>query len=269
MPLPHLHAWCYSNRFSTWWKLHWSTNMPVGGYLGISAEPVGGWPLWVHPEGLWGNNISLKGHTMIVAYLKGMRLLNPSCKCSVPQWDLDIWLDSLCIFPYEPLGETGINWLSMKTVFLVTRASPTRVSNLHTLSVSLECLQWGHCTHEWRYGRTLHSSRKSRVQTMSTGPFWFLLWTLLTLNTAFCSVRALRQPVAATRGWQATDQLFVCFSDRCKGAAFSLSKDRLVHWITDTITSAPLLVMTHLGLMDICIAVTWTSSWIFSRFGSD
>jgi hypothetical protein len=83
-----------------------------------------------------------------------------------------------------------------------------------------------------------------------------------------------------------TDQLFVCYGERVMGA--ELSKQRLSHWIVDTITTAyrlagrPVLgsVVPHstrgvaaswallrgVPLADICAAASWASSCTFARY---
>lgn len=227
-------------------------------------------------------------HHLIIAFLKGAKRLHPPRKCVIPQWDLNLVLTSVCSPPYEPLEGTDIKWLSMKTAFLIAIASAKRVGELHALSVSPQCLQWGpdlsHVT-LWPNPTFLPKVLGSDfVNKPLTLPSFSSSDTAL--NTSLCPVRALRQYVTATSAWRTTDQLFVRFSEKCRGAA--LSKDRLSHWITDTITYAysstgrevPLSVKCHstrsvstswaalrgVSLTDICSAASWTSPCTFSRF---
>ena len=51
-----------------------------------------------------------------------------------------------------------------------------------------------------------------------------------------CPVRALAAYVEQTQSMRTTDELFVCYGERAMGAG--LSKQRLPHWIVDTITTA-------------------------------
>ncbi len=63
-------------------------------------------------------------------------------------------------------------------------------------------------------------------------------------RSVLCPVRALWQYVEVTRGWRATDQLFVCHGDHRKGTA--VSKDRLSHWVTDTFMLMQAMNFQHL-----------------------
>lgn len=69
--------------------------------------------------------------------------MHPPCRVVIPQWNLNTELGSLCEFPFEPLSSADIKWLSLKTAFLLAITSAKHVSELHVLSVSRECLQWG------------------------------------------------------------------------------------------------------------------------------
>ena len=101
-----------------------------------------------------------------------------------------------------------------------------------------------------------------------------------------CPVRALAAYVERTRSVRTTDQLFVCYGERVLGAG--LSKQKLSHWIMDTITTAyslagmPVLgsVVAHSTrgvaaswallrggpLTDICAAAGWASYCNFNRY---
>ncbi len=83
-----------------------------------------------------------------------------------------------------------------------------------------------------------------------------------------------------------SDQLFVCYGGSTKGRA--VSKQRLSHWIVDTITEAyanqglecPLHIRGHstraiasswvwargMSIPDICLAAGWSSQNTFARF---
>ena len=57
-------------------------------------------------------------------------------------WDLPLVLRSLTTAPYEPLGQADLKFLTQKTVFLLSLCSTKRVSELHAVSVSTECMMW-------------------------------------------------------------------------------------------------------------------------------
>lgn len=51
-----------------------------------------------------------------------------------PHWDINVVLLSLKLAPYEPFLEDNLNYVTMKTLFLVAFATANRVSELHALS---------------------------------------------------------------------------------------------------------------------------------------
>ncbi len=99
-----------------------------------------------------------------------------------------------------------------------------------------------------------------------------------------CPVRALRIYVDRTRSFKSSEQLFVCHRGQQKGKA--VSKQRLAHWIVDTIALAyqsqgepcPLGVTRSVAsfyalahgasLADICRAAGWATPNTFARFYS-
>ena len=101
-----------------------------------------------------------------------------------------------------------------------------------------------------------------------------------------CPVRALRLYVQATQGFRRSEQLFVCYGGKNRGCA--LSKQRLSHWVVDTIKKAyevadiPLpsgvtchstrgistswAAMEGVSLTDVCAAACWSTPSTFARF---
>lgn len=51
-----------------------------------------------------------------------------------PIWRLNIVLNALTRAPFKPVGEIGLKWLRMKTIFLVAVTSARRISELGALS---------------------------------------------------------------------------------------------------------------------------------------
>lgn len=62
---------------------------------------------------------------------------------TVPSWDLRIVLEAVSESPFEPLPEVGLEFLTIKTVFLLAITSARRVSELHALAVHPPCLRLG------------------------------------------------------------------------------------------------------------------------------
>ena len=86
--------------------------------------------------------LSIGKHCMVLQFLKGAHRLRPGTCLSAPSWDLPLVLRSLTTAPYEPLGQADLTFLTQKTVFLLALCSTKRVSELHTLSVSTDCMRW-------------------------------------------------------------------------------------------------------------------------------
>ena len=76
---------------------------------------------------------SLGTRREIVQFLKGVHRLRPSVKCFVPKWDLELVLNVLTEYPFEPLESATLKFLTWKTVFLVAITSAARVSELQAL----------------------------------------------------------------------------------------------------------------------------------------
>ena len=79
---------------------------------------------------------------MVSQFLKGGNRLRPGRCLRAPSWHLPLVLRSLTTAPYEPLGQADLKFLTQKTVFLLSLCSTKRVSELHALSVSTECMRW-------------------------------------------------------------------------------------------------------------------------------
>ena len=86
---------------------------------------------------------SLGRDKLIVRFLKGERGLNPPRPPSVPIWDLSTVLEALKGAPFEPLRSADLKHLSLKTSLVLALASVKRVGDLHALSVSAACLEFG------------------------------------------------------------------------------------------------------------------------------
>ena len=67
--------------------------------------------------------------------IRVMVLKRPVSPSLTPKWDLACVLWSLTKSPYEPLDQASLQFLTWKTVFLLTMASAKRRSEIHALSV--------------------------------------------------------------------------------------------------------------------------------------
>nr|XP_061795427.1 uncharacterized protein LOC133586985 [Nerophis lumbriciformis] len=234
---------------------------------------------------------SVGNHGLVATFLKGALRLHPRRCPRAPVWDLQLVLDSLCRPPFEPMDAAGPQWAARKAAFLLAVASAKRVGELHALSVSPSCMFWhleGSGVTLWPnvafMPKVLAGSRCNRPLRLARyrpppgegGSRQELL----------CPVRALRLYVDSTASFRRSSQLFVCYGARGRGSA--LSKQRLSHWVVDTISYSyqmacrplPSGVRCHstrgvatswaalkgVPLEDICAAASWSAPGTFFRF---
>lgn len=231
--------------------------------------------------------VSLGAHKLVVAFMKGAQRLHPRPRTDCASWDLHTVLNGLCSPPFEPLEQAEIKWLSIKTAFLLAITSTKRVSELHALSVSAQCMRWGPEDSQVTLWPNPAFLPKVLSPQFANQPIVLAAFRPDDEpRSELCPVRALRQYVSQTAQWRKTDQLFIRFGECGKGAP--LSKQRLAHWVSEAITSAyrfadktaPASARCHstravatswaalrgISLVDICSAATWSSPCTFSRF---
>ena len=105
----------------------------------------------------------------------------------LPQWDLGIVLEALSKSPYEPLRETLLKHLTLKTVFLLAMASAGRHSELQVLIFDQKYIQFK----PKGAGVTLYFSpefmRKNQKPSQVNDPRYILA---IPTGTPNCPVRA-------------------------------------------------------------------------------
>ena len=232
---------------------------------------------------------SLGRDELITRFLRGARRMNPPRPPSVPIWDLSLVLESLKVHPFEPLDSVELKYLTLKTVFLLALASVKRVGDLHALSVSASCLEFGP-----NDSLAILKPKHGYVPKVLGTPFRAQVITLSALPSSgseegvnrLCPVRALRCYVTRSAAFRLSEQLFVSFGGRAKGRA--ASKQTLSRWIVDAIAAAyaskdlqcPLGIRAHstrgmasswawssgISIHDICMAAGWASPSTFVRF---
>ncbi len=86
------------------------------------------------------DEIPLRRHRMVSAFICGIRRLRPVRPIGVPSWDLSVVLEGLVAAPFEPL-ESAPEWiLTLKVTLLLALTSLKRVGDLQALSVSEMCM---------------------------------------------------------------------------------------------------------------------------------
>ncbi len=110
-------------------------------------------------------------------------------------------------FGFE-LTNAAVKWLSLKSAALLAIATSRRVSELHALSVSPQCLSWEpECKQV-----TLWPNPGLLPKVLS--PQYVKKPIIISAFTddhrsVLCPVTALQQYVEVTKAWRATDQLFI------------------------------------------------------------
>ena len=133
-------------------------------------------------------------------------------------------LEALKVFPFEPLDSVGLKYLTFKTVFLLALASVKRVGDLHALSVSASCLEFGP-----NDSLVILKPRHGFVPKVLGTPFRAQVISLSALppaasevdNNLLCPARALRLYITRSAAFRLSEQLFVSFGGRTKGLAAS------------------------------------------------
>ena len=236
---------------------------------------------------------SVGAHYWVKQFLRGARRLRPPRVRQAAAWDLPLVLQALSKAPFEPMAGSSLRLLSIKTAFLLAVTTAKRVSELHALSISPACLHWK----ADNSGVTLRPNVSFLPKVLPSGyvnqaieltAFHPPPFTSEEEERAHfvCPVRALRLYIQATQDFRRSEQLFICYGGKTKGCA--LSKQRLSHWVVDTIKKAyqvagkpvPSDIICHstrgvatswaamrgVSLADICAAASWTAPCTFSRF---
>ena len=177
--------------------------------------------------------------------------------------------------------------------FLLAIVSAKRVSELHALSVSEECIRWnsdGTGVALWPnpsfFPKRLSSAHYNQVIELAAYGPSHPPDEEASSAELLCPVRALRCYIQETAGFRQSDGLFVCYGGPRKGQA--LSRQRLSKWVVEVIEEAyksrglplPLKIRGHstrsvstswaalrgVPLGDICAAASWASACTFARF---
>ena len=232
-------------------------------------------------------------HRLVRRFMKGGQRLHPISKSVVPSWDLATVLDSLSRRPFEPLHEVSMKLLSLKTALLLAVVTAKRVSDLHALSCSAECMRFDDdglrvvVKANPAFVPKNHLTSLVPVELKAFFPPPFTSAEMERRHN-LCPVRALRVYVDRTAGSRTNNQLFVSWDPKAPGKP--VSKIRLSQWIVEAIQLAyssrglvpPVGGRAHstravaaswalcrgVSVQDVCAAASWASSSTFARFYS-
>ena len=209
----------------------------------------------------------------------------------VPSWDIFIVLDALRRPSFEPLSETSLKILTIKTCFLVMLASARRASDIHGLSGLLpDVSQESDGSMTLRFLPEFLAKNQRPGETLA--PIRLRPLTAILApddeDRALCPVRALRAYLRRSRPLRSPHhrRLFVSFNPDFKR---DITKATLSRWVATTITeayrvfnitlpvdhprahevralSASLAASHHLPLNSILEAAFWRSEDSFINF---
>ncbi len=178
--------------------------------------------------------------------------------------------------------------LSLKTALVLALASVKQVGDLQALPVNPASLEFGP-----NDSKVVLKPRLGYVPKVLSTPFRAqvimlsaFLPPMVSQESMFCPVRALRVYIERSASYRKSEQIFVAFCKRAKGGP--VTKQIISRWLVDAITLAysslwlqcPIIVKTHytrgiasswacssgVSISDICEAAGWSSPSTFARF---
>ena len=231
-------------------------------------------------------------HPLVRQFMKGASRLHQVSRTLVPPWDLTLVLDALTQAPFEPLEAVGLKHLTLKTALLVALTSAKRVSDLHALSISPECMQFNDDNSRVTirpnpaFVPKNFLAPSAPVDLKAFHPPPFNSESEKRLNS-LCPVRALRLYIDRTSpSRRGHSQLFVAWNPRTIGRP--ITKVRLSQWIVEAIRIAytskgvqpPEVLRAHstrgvstswallkgVSIQEVCTAASWSSTSTFARY---
>ena len=86
--------------------------------------------------------VSVGSDPDLTALMRNFHIQRPRIRRLLPSWDLALVLHRLLAYPYEPMAESEMKYLTRKTLFLLSLASGARRGEVHALSADPSCLRW-------------------------------------------------------------------------------------------------------------------------------
>ena len=222
--------------------------------------------------------------------IRAMELKRPVSRSLTPKWDLACVLGSLIKAPYEPLNQASLQFLTWKTVFLLTMASSKRRSEIHALSIEESHLRFDSSDGSVTLLCQPGFLAKNQLPSMASKPFKVPSLSRTCGNEdedrLLCPVRSLKfylSRVKSIRG--SRKRLFIPLKGGVDVSAASISR-----WVASTIKraysslssrdsslfkirphelramSASWAYINHTPLSDVLQAAFWRNQTTFSSF---
>ena len=168
--------------------------------------------------------------------IKGLFNTNPTIRQLAPNWNLPLVLLMLTKTPFEPLEDSELKFLTMKTVFLVALASAARVSEIHSFTINENHFRREH------NGIRLLPNMQFLAKTQTLLKPWepvfipkFDNYATDDTDLLLCPCRTLLHYIKRTKSLRKSDRLFLTYQ---KNHHVEASKDSIARWIVQTVRYA-------------------------------
>ena len=237
------------------------------------------------------DNQTVWKHPLVKQFMKGVRREHKIHRSLVPSWDLTLVLKALTTPPFEPLESVSLKHLTLKVALLIALTTAKRVSDLHALSTSPDCMRFDERSSKVALKANPAFIPKNAhsvcvpVNLQAFHPPPFASEEDRKLNS-LCPVRALRIYVDRLAPYRQGNQLFVSWDARTKGKP--VTKVTISNWIVQAIRLAytsqqvdpPQALRAHstrgmaaswalhkgVSIQEICTAASWATSSTFATY---
>ena len=237
------------------------------------------------------DNQTMWKHPLVKQFMKGVRREHRVNRSLVPSWDLSLVLKALTTEPFEPLQAVNLKCLTLKVALLVALTTAKRVSDLHALSTSPECMRFDDRSTKVTIKANPAFIPKNAlsvcvpVDLQAFHPPPFTSDEDRRLN-CLCPVRALRIYVDRTAPFRIGNQLFVSWGTKTKGKP--VTTVTISNWIVEAIRQAytsqgvepPQALRAHstrgmaaswalykgVSIQEVCTAASWSTPSTFATY---
>ncbi|CAJ0948803.1 unnamed protein product [Ranitomeya imitator] len=182
----------------------------------------------------------LAKHRWIRRFVTSASRIRPRVLNNTPPWDLNLVLNSLTRDPFEPLSQSSLKVLTLKTVFLVAITSARRIGELHALSIQEPYLRVTSDNIILRLDPTFlpkvtsdfHRGQDIVLPSFYPDPSNIKEESFHTLDVR----RVVLHYLSQTESWRIDQNLFIQLSGKNKGR--KATKNTIANWIKQAISLA-------------------------------